>query len=67
MSADPRPTRCVVVVPVKPPALGKSRLVGLTDEQRRELAALAERVEELRAGIDAASGGGRAISRYVSR
>src|SRR6476660_8943400 len=32
-----RPT-CVVVVPVKPPALGKSRLVGLTDEQRRELA-----------------------------
>jgi 2-phospho-L-lactate/phosphoenolpyruvate guanylyltransferase len=32
-----RPT-CVVVVPVKPPAVGKSRLVGLTDEQRRELA-----------------------------
>jgi len=32
-----RPT-CVVVVPVKPPALGKSRLVGMTDEQRRELA-----------------------------
>ena len=31
-------TGCVVVVPVKPPALGKSRLVGLTDEQRRELA-----------------------------
>ncbi|MDR7253550.1 2-phospho-L-lactate guanylyltransferase [Nocardioides sp. BE266] len=30
--------RCVVVVPVKPPAFGKSRLVGLTDEQRRELA-----------------------------
>lgn len=30
--------RCVVVVPVKPPALGKSRLVGLSDEQRRELA-----------------------------
>jgi 2-phospho-L-lactate guanylyltransferase len=28
----------VVVVPVKPPAHGKSRLVGLTDEQRRELA-----------------------------
>ena len=28
----------MVVVPVKPPALGKSRLVGLTDEQRRELA-----------------------------
>ncbi len=32
------PVRCVVVVPVKPPAFGKSRLVGLTDEQRRELA-----------------------------
>ena len=32
------PVRCVVVVPVKPPTLGKSRLVGLTDEQRRELA-----------------------------
>ena len=31
-------TRCVVVVPVKPPALGKSRLAGLPDEQRRELA-----------------------------
>ncbi|WP_374456434.1 2-phospho-L-lactate guanylyltransferase [Nocardioides sp.] len=29
---------CVVVVPVKPPAFGKSRLVGLTDDQRRELA-----------------------------
>ncbi len=28
----------MVVVPVKPPALGKSRLVGLSDEQRRELA-----------------------------
>ena len=28
-----------VVVPVKPPALGKSRLVGLPDERRRELAA----------------------------
>ena len=42
MSPAPDPTparvRCVVVVPVKPPALGKSRLVGLTDEQRRELA-----------------------------
>ena len=39
-SANPVPTTpaCVVVVPVKPPALGKSRLVGLTDEQRRELA-----------------------------
>jgi 2-phospho-L-lactate guanylyltransferase len=38
---DPAPDtadRCVVVVPVKPPALGKSRLVGLSDEQRRELA-----------------------------
>lgn len=32
------PTRCVVVVPVKPPSFGKSRLVGMTDEQRRELA-----------------------------
>lgn len=32
------PDRCVVVVPVKPPALGKSRLVGLSDEQRRQLA-----------------------------
>lgn len=30
--------RCVVVVPVKPPAFGKSRLAGLSDEQRRELA-----------------------------
>lgn len=29
---------CVVVVPVKPPAFGKSRLVGLPDEQRHELA-----------------------------
>ena len=28
-----------VVVPVKPPAHGKSRLVGLTDRQRRDLAA----------------------------
>jgi 2-phospho-L-lactate guanylyltransferase len=28
-----------VVVPVKPPALGKSRLVGLPDERRRRLAA----------------------------
>lgn len=34
-AADPR---CVVVVPVKPPAFGKSRLVGMPDEQRRELA-----------------------------
>ncbi|GAB2880938.1 2-phospho-L-lactate guanylyltransferase [Nocardioides pacificus] len=29
----------VVLVPVKPPAVGKSRLVGLPDEQRRRLAA----------------------------
>jgi 2-phospho-L-lactate guanylyltransferase len=29
----------VALVPVKPPALGKSRLVGLTDDARRELAA----------------------------
>ncbi|HEV2796583.1 MAG TPA: 2-phospho-L-lactate guanylyltransferase [Nocardioides sp.] len=36
--ADETAVRCVVVVPVKPPALGKSRLVGLTDGQRRELA-----------------------------
>jgi 2-phospho-L-lactate/phosphoenolpyruvate guanylyltransferase len=31
--------RYVALVPVKPPALGKSRLVGLTDAERRELAA----------------------------
>jgi 2-phospho-L-lactate guanylyltransferase len=31
--------RYVALVPVKPPALGKSRLVGLTDDARRELAA----------------------------
>src|SRR4051794_7057155 len=31
--------RYAALVPVKPPALGKSRLVGLTDDQRRELAA----------------------------
>lgn len=31
--------RHVVVVPVKPPARGKSRLVGLSEEQRRDLAA----------------------------
>ena len=36
--ADQTSVRCVVVVPVKPPALGKSRLAGLPDEQRRELA-----------------------------
>lgn len=40
---DPVRARCVVVVPVKPPAIGKSRLAGdpfqhLPDEQRRELA-----------------------------
>ncbi|MDZ5663953.1 2-phospho-L-lactate guanylyltransferase [Nocardioides sp. S-58] len=39
----PTPARCVVVVPVKPPAFGKSRLGGdaqhgLPDPQRRELA-----------------------------
>jgi 2-phospho-L-lactate guanylyltransferase len=38
MSTPPPAPRCAVVVPVKPPAFGKSRLVGLTDEQRRELA-----------------------------
>lgn len=38
MSPDAAPTPCVVVVPVKPPAFGKSRLAGLPDEQRRELA-----------------------------
>lgn len=38
MSPDAAPARCVVVVPVKPPAFGKSRLGGLPDEQRRELA-----------------------------
>lgn len=37
-AAPETPVRCVVVVPVKPPSCGKSRLVGLTDEQRRELA-----------------------------
>jgi 2-phospho-L-lactate guanylyltransferase len=35
---SPSPLQYAVVVPVKPPAHGKSRLVGLTDEQRRELA-----------------------------
>ena len=34
----PAATQCVVVVPVKPPSFGKSRLAGLADEQRRELA-----------------------------
>jgi 2-phospho-L-lactate guanylyltransferase len=42
MSAPPQApsvaTRCVVVVPVKPPALGKSRLVGLGDKVRRDVA-----------------------------
>lgn len=38
MSTDPPPRRCVVVVPVKPPARGKSRLAGLSDDQRRDLA-----------------------------
>jgi 2-phospho-L-lactate guanylyltransferase len=32
-------TRYVALVPVKPPALGKSRLVGLADDERRALAA----------------------------
>ena len=34
----PRVQQYVVVVPVKPPAFGKSRLVGLTDSLRRDLA-----------------------------
>lgn len=38
MSADARPDRCVVVVPVKPPAQGKSRLSGLSTDERRALA-----------------------------
>lgn len=39
MSAPPpAPRRFAVVVPVKPPALGKSRLVGLPDDVRRALA-----------------------------
>jgi 2-phospho-L-lactate guanylyltransferase len=33
------PPQYAVLVPVKPPAHGKSRLVGLDDERRRELAA----------------------------
>lgn len=32
------PDRCVVVVPVKPPAVGKSRLTGLGDQARRDVA-----------------------------
>ncbi|NHC22670.1 2-phospho-L-lactate guanylyltransferase [Nocardioides sp. IC4_145] len=43
MSAQPpgtaSPARFVAVVPVKPPAFGKSRLGGLGDDQRRRLAA----------------------------
>ena len=42
MTADatpvPPPSSWALVVPVKPPVHGKSRLVGTTDEQRRELA-----------------------------
>lgn len=34
-----QPDQYAIVVPVKPPALGKSRLVGLSDEGRRQLAA----------------------------
>lgn len=32
------PPRYAIVVPVKPPAIGKSRLVGLSDDDRRALA-----------------------------
>lgn len=40
MSAPPLPTRrFALLVPVKPPARGKSRLVGLPDDVRRALAA----------------------------
>ncbi len=42
MSAPPQApsgtTRCVVVLPVKPPARGKSRLAGLSDAVRRDVA-----------------------------
>ena len=39
MSTPPDPaTRFAVLVPVKPPTMGKSRLVGLPDEQRAGLA-----------------------------
>jgi 2-phospho-L-lactate guanylyltransferase len=38
MSAESRPPRCVVVVPVKSPTYGKSRLAGLADDHRRDLA-----------------------------
>ncbi len=38
MTPDASSPSWALVVPVKPPAHGKSRLVGTTDEQRRELA-----------------------------
>ena len=38
MSTQQPTQQYVVVVPVKPPALGKSRLVGLSDVERRQLA-----------------------------
>ena len=38
MTSSTAPPPCVVVVPVKPPLRGKSRMVGMDDEQRRELA-----------------------------
>jgi 2-phospho-L-lactate/phosphoenolpyruvate guanylyltransferase len=38
MNADTPPPSWALVVPVKPPAHGKSRLVATSDEQRRELA-----------------------------
>jgi 2-phospho-L-lactate guanylyltransferase len=38
MSTDARSARCVVVVPVKPPTYGKSRLTGIADDHRRDLA-----------------------------
>lgn len=34
-----RAEECIVLMPVKPPAVGKSRLAGLPDDVRRELAA----------------------------
>lgn len=37
-AAAPDPDGFVVLVPVKPPAVGKSRLVGLPDERRQALA-----------------------------
>jgi len=39
VSATPRPDRFVVLVPVKPPSHGKSRLSGLSAAERRDLAA----------------------------